>query len=65
LELARVGNHGPIEQKDLWQEKIKIPNRLRKQIWRNNRIKNESSNWGKCSTYFYSSCTKFVTTKQY
>ncbi len=38
-ELARVGNHGPIELMDLYHEKVKIPDRLKEQIWRNNRVK--------------------------
>jgi hypothetical protein len=28
-ELARVGNHGPIELMDLYHEKVKIPDRLK------------------------------------
>ncbi len=39
LELARVGNHGHIELEDLYHERVKIPNKFRKQIWKNNKIK--------------------------
>ncbi len=34
-----VGNHGHIESKDLYHEKVRIPNRLKEQIWRDNKIK--------------------------
>ncbi len=29
LELARVGNHGHIEPKDLYHERVKIPNKFK------------------------------------
>ncbi len=38
-ELARVGNHGSVELEDLYHEKVKIPNRLRKHMWRYDRVK--------------------------
>ncbi len=64
-QLVRVGNHGPIELEDLYHERVKILNKLREQIWRNNKSKNESSNWGKCSTYFCSSYINFVIIEKY
>jgi hypothetical protein len=36
--LAKVKNHGDVEPKDLYHERVKILNRFRKQIWRNNRV---------------------------
>jgi len=36
LEPARIENHGHIEPKDLYHERVRILNRLRKQIWRDN-----------------------------
>jgi hypothetical protein len=39
LELARVRNHGHIEPKDLNHERPRIPNRLKEQIWINNKVK--------------------------
>jgi hypothetical protein len=35
---ARVGNHGHIKLEDLYNERIKIFNSFRKQIWRENRV---------------------------
>jgi hypothetical protein len=35
MEPVKVGNHGHIEPKDLYHERVRIPNRLRKQIWKN------------------------------
>jgi len=32
LELAKAKDHGDFEPKDLYHEKVKIPNRLKKQI---------------------------------
>jgi hypothetical protein len=37
-EPARVGNHGHIEPKGMYHERVKIPNKLRKQIWRQNKM---------------------------
>ncbi len=34
----RVENHGYSELEELYHERIRIPNRVRKQIWRNNRV---------------------------
>ncbi len=39
LELAKVGNHGPIELEDLDHERVRIPNKLIKQIRIDNRVK--------------------------
>jgi hypothetical protein len=39
LKPARVGNHGHIELQDLYHERVRIFNRLKKQIWRNNLVK--------------------------
>jgi len=36
LEPIRVGNHGHIELEDLYHERVKIPNRFREHIWREN-----------------------------
>jgi hypothetical protein len=36
--LARVGNHGHIEPKDLYHERVRILNRLREQIFKKNRV---------------------------
>jgi hypothetical protein len=36
LKHARTNNHGHIESKDLYHERIIIPNRLKKKIWINN-----------------------------
>jgi hypothetical protein len=35
---TRVGNHGHIELEDLYHERVKIPNRFKKQIWRENKV---------------------------
>jgi hypothetical protein len=35
---ARVRNHGHIEPKDLYHEKVRIPNKLREQIFKKNRV---------------------------
>ncbi len=37
-KLARVGNHGHIKPEDLYHEKVRITDRLREQIWRENRL---------------------------
>jgi hypothetical protein len=37
-KLARVGNHGHIELKDVYHERVKIPDRFREHIWRENRV---------------------------
>jgi hypothetical protein len=38
LEHARVKNHGYIELEDLYHDRVKIPHRLRKKNWKNNRM---------------------------
>jgi hypothetical protein len=38
LKLARVGNHRHIEPKDMYHERVRIPYRLREQIWKKNRV---------------------------
>jgi hypothetical protein len=35
-KLARVGNHGHVEPKDLYHEKVKILDRLKEHIWKEN-----------------------------
>jgi hypothetical protein len=35
-KLARAKDHGDFEPKDLYHERVKIPNRFREQIWKNN-----------------------------
>jgi hypothetical protein len=37
-KLAKVEDHGDFEPEDLYHERVRIPNRLRKQIWKNNRV---------------------------
>ncbi len=39
LEFTKIGNHGHIELKDLYHERVKIPNRRKEQIWGDNKIK--------------------------
>jgi hypothetical protein len=36
LELAKVEDHGDFEPKDLYHERVKIPNKVKEQIWKNN-----------------------------
>ncbi len=36
---TKVGNHGPIELENLYHERVKILDRFREQIWRNNIVK--------------------------
>ncbi len=36
---VRVGNHGHIELEDLYHERVKIPDKLREQIWKNKKVK--------------------------
>jgi hypothetical protein len=38
LEHARVGNHGHFELGGLYHEKVKIPYKLKEQIWRENKV---------------------------
>jgi len=38
LKLAKVEDHGNFELKDLYHERVRIPNRPKEQIWRNNRM---------------------------
>jgi hypothetical protein len=35
---TRVGNNGQIKPKDIYHKKVKIPNRLKEQIWRQNKV---------------------------
>jgi hypothetical protein len=35
---AKVEDHGNLELKDLYHERVKILNRFREQIWKNNRM---------------------------
>ncbi len=35
-EFVRIGNHGHIELEGLSHEKVRIPNRLKEQLWREN-----------------------------
>jgi hypothetical protein len=37
-ELTKVGNHGHVELKDLYHDRVRIINKLRKQIWRENKV---------------------------
>jgi hypothetical protein len=39
LELAKVGNHGPIKLEDLYHEGAILLNRFKEQIWKNNKVK--------------------------
>jgi hypothetical protein len=39
LDLVRIWNHGHIEPKDLNHERVRIPNRLKELIYRNNKVK--------------------------
>jgi hypothetical protein len=39
LESTRLGNHGHIEPKDLYHERVIIPYRLREQFWKDNKVK--------------------------
>ncbi len=36
LEPARIRNHGHIEPKGMYHERVKIPDRFREEIWRLN-----------------------------
>jgi len=38
LELTKVGNHGHVELKDLYHDRVRILNKLREQIWRENKV---------------------------
>ncbi len=38
LKLAELEDNGDFELKDLYHEKVKIPNRPKEQIWKNNRM---------------------------
>ncbi len=43
-KLVKVKNHGHVEPKDLYHERVKISDRFRKQIWRNNRVEMKAQN---------------------
>jgi hypothetical protein len=38
LELTKVRNHGHVELKDLYHDRVRILNKLREQIWRENKV---------------------------
>ncbi len=33
-----MGNHGHVEPKDLYHNRVRIPDRLREQIWKENKV---------------------------
>ncbi len=64
-KFAKIKNHGHIEPKGLYHEKVRIPYRLIEHIWRQNRMEIKNSNCGRCNTYFCSSYNKSIASKSY
>jgi hypothetical protein len=38
LEFTRADNHGHVELEDLYHERVRIPDRLKEHIWKNNEL---------------------------